>query len=118
LVASEAEKIAKDQGISLWYEENRDIPENKRLNWFVMYKFPEVLTEYKTLRENGYNPAWNFEKFYSLLSYGTVWGENAEHVIPKIRESKVQSDTVARILLKTGDWPITKNQRPPAELRV
>ena len=108
-VVSEAEQIAKDQGISLWYEENRDIPENKRLNWFVMYKFPEVLAEYKNLRENGYNPAWNFEKFYNLLSYGTVWGENADQVIPKIRESKVQSDTVARILLKAGDWPIAKS---------
>ncbi len=108
-VASEAERIAKDQGISLWYEENKDIPENKRLNWFVMYKFPEVLEEYKHLREKGYNPAWNFEKFYDLLSYGMVWGENADQVIPKIRERKVQADTMARILLKTGDWPITKS---------
>ena len=108
-IASEAERIAKDQGISLWYEENRDIPGNARLNWFVMYKFPEVLQEYKHLRENGYNPAWNFEKFYDLLSYGMVWGENADQVIPKIRERKVQADTMARILLKAGDWPIAKN---------
>ena len=107
-IASEAERIAKDQGISLWYEENKDIPENKRLNWFVMYKYPEVLAEYKHLRENGYNPAWNFEKFYDLLSYGMVWGEKADQVIPKIRERKVQADTMARILLKAGDWPITK----------
>ena len=42
-VVSEAARIAKDQGIFLWYEENRDIPENKRLNWFVMSKFPGVL---------------------------------------------------------------------------
>ena len=108
-VASEAARIAKDQSISLWYEENKDIPENKRLNWFVMYKFPDVLEEYKQLRENGYNPAWNFDKFNSLLSYGTVWGENADQVIPKIRQKKVQEDTVARILLKAGDWPIPKS---------
>ena len=107
-IASEAERMVKDQGVSLWYEENKDIPENKRLNWFVMYKFPEVLEEYKHLRENGYNPAWNFEKFYDLLSYGRVWGENADQVIPKIREKKVQADTMARILLKPGDWPISK----------
>ena len=30
-VVSEAQQIAKDQAISLWYEENGDIPENKRL---------------------------------------------------------------------------------------
>lgn len=107
MVVAESEKIAKEQGISLWYEENREIPENKRLNWFVMYKFPEVLEEYKQLRKKGYNPALDFEKFFNLLSYGTVWGEHADQVIPKIREKRVQSDTVARILLEAGDWPIT-----------
>lgn len=106
MLVSEAERIAKEQGIFLWYEQNRDIPQNKRLNWFVMYKFPEVLEEYKQLRENGYNPALNFEKFYNLLSYGTVWGKNAERVVPAIREKKELADTVARILLKPGDWPI------------
>jgi len=107
-VVSEAARIAKDQGIFLWYEENRDIPENKRLNWFVMYKFPEVLEEYKDLRENGYNPAWHFAKFSDLLSYGTAWGEGADAVVARMRQRKNTKDTFARVLLKPGDWPIQK----------
>jgi len=107
-VVSEAARIAKDQGIFLWYEENRDIPENKRLNWFVMYKFPEVLEEYKDLRENGYNPAWHFAKFSDLLSHGTVWGEGADAVVARMRQRKNTKDTFARVLLKPGDWPIQK----------
>jgi hypothetical protein len=107
-VASEAARIAKDQGISLWYEENRDIPENKRLNWFVLYKFPEVLEEYKNLRENGYNPAWHFAKFSDLLSYGTAWGDGADAVVARMRQRKKTKNTFARVLLKPGDWPIQK----------
>jgi hypothetical protein len=107
-IVSEAARIAKDQGIFLWYEENRDIPENKRLNWFVMCKFPEVLEEYKDLRENGYNPAWHFAKFSDLLSYGTVWGEGADAVVARMRQRKNTKDTFARVLLKPGDWPIQK----------
>ena len=58
-VISEAEKIAEDQGIYLWFEENLDIPLDQRLNWYVIYKFPDVLDEYRRLRAEGYNPAWH-----------------------------------------------------------
>jgi hypothetical protein len=107
-VVSEAEKIAKDQAISLWYEENGDIPENKRLNWFVLYKFSDILDEYRKLRNQGYNPAWHFAKFSDLLSYGTAWGEGADAVVTGMRQRKDTKDTFARILLKPGDWPIQK----------
>ena len=105
-VVSEAEKIADDQGILLWYEENLDIPESRRLNWFVMYKFSDMLDEYRSLRSQGYNPAWHFAKFSDLLSYGTAWGEGAEAVITGMRQRKNTKDTFARVLLKPGDWPI------------
>ena len=107
-VVSEAESIADDQGIFLWYDENLDIPESRRLNWFVMYKFPDMLDEYRDLRSRGYNPAWHFAKFSDLLSYGTAWGQGADAVVTGMRQRKDTKDTVARILLKPGDWPIQK----------
>lgn len=109
-VVSEAEKIADDQGILLWYEENLDIPESRRLNWFVMYKFADMLDEYRRLRSRGYNPAWHFAKFSDLLSYGTAWGEGADAVVTRMRQRKNTKDTFARVLLKPGHWPIPEDQ--------
>jgi hypothetical protein len=106
ILLAEAEKIAREQGIYLWYDKNLDIPETIRLNWFVLYKFPEVLDEYKRLRDQGDNPAWNLEKFSDLLSYGTAWGAGADKVVPKIREDRFKIETFSRVLLKSGDWPI------------
>ncbi len=100
------ENIAKDQEISLWYEENLDIPEDVRLNWFVLYKFPEVLEEYQGLRNQGFNPAFNLKEFSNILSYGTAWGEGSQSVIPNMREKRLTIDTYATVLLKPGDWPI------------
>ena len=105
-VIEESTIIADEQGIFLWYEKNLDIPETRRLNWYVLYKFPEVLDEYRRLRKAGNNPVWHFEKFADLLSYGTAWGAGAEDVIPKMKDRKSTRDTYARILLKPGDWPI------------
>jgi hypothetical protein len=107
-VLQEVESIAKDQGINLWYEENLDITANARLNWFVLYKYPEVLEEYQDLRKRGFNPAFNLKEFSDFLSYGTVWGDGAENVIPKVREKRSTIDTYARLLLKPGDWPLGK----------
>jgi hypothetical protein len=108
-VLSEAEIIAKEQRIYLWYEENLDIAADVRLNWFVLYKFPEVLNAYHLLRNQGYNPAWHLEKFFDLLSYGIVWGQGSDQVMPKFREHRKTLDTCSRILLKSGDWPIQKS---------
>ena len=107
-VVSEAERIVNDQAISLWYEKNEDIPENKRLNWFVLYKFSDMLDEYRNLRNQGYNPAWHIAKFSDLLSYGTAWGEGADAVVTGMRQRKDTKDTFARVLLRPGDWPISK----------
>lgn len=104
----EAENIAREQGIYLWYDKNIDIPETIRLNWFVLYKFSEVLDDYKRVRNQGNNPAWNLEKFSDLLSYGTAWGAGADNVVPKIREARNKIETFSRLLLKPGDWPIRK----------
>ena len=102
----ETKRIAEDNGIFIWYEKNSEIPREKRVNWFVIYKFPEVLNEYRTLREQGYNPAWHLDKFARFLSYGFVWGIGADTVIPKIRETRKTKATYARVLLKPGAWPI------------
>ncbi len=106
LVVKGAERIAREQAVFLWYEQNLDIPAARRLNWFVMYKFAEVLDEYRRLRNAGYNPAWHFEKFSKLLSYGTAWGEGAQSVTPRLRAPAKTTDTYAVVLLKPGDWPI------------
>ena len=106
LVSEEVEIIAADQGIFVWYEKNPDLPIAKRLNWFVLYKFSEVLDEYKALREKGFNPALHLTEFSKLLSYGTAWGKGADNVIPKLREKRLTIDTFATVLLKPGDWPV------------
>ena len=95
----EAEKIAQEQGIHLWYESNPDLPEDNKVHWLVMYKFPEVLEEYNALRDHGHNPFTNLEVFSGILSYGTVWGKNTEKVLPLMREKREIKDTVSRIIL-------------------
>jgi hypothetical protein len=106
----ETERIASEQGISLWYEQNKDIPPSKRVNWFVMFKYSEVLDEYLRLREQGYNPAWDLDQFSNLLSYGTAWGKGADKVIPAMRQKIAGGvmPTVSRILFKPGEWPVKK----------
>jgi len=113
VIIREAERIAGEQGIYLWYERNPDLPDTHRVQWLVLYKFPEVLDEYKALREQGFNPVWDLEAFYPLLSYGIVWGENAEKVIPKYREEKETACTFARVLLKPEDWPVPRGKGSP-----
>ncbi len=109
-VSAEVEIIAADQGIFVWYEENPDLPDTNRLTWFVLYKFPEVLDEYQALRKKGFNPALHLAEFYSFLSFGTVWGQGAEKVVPVIREKRPTIDTCATVLLNPGDWPIQNNE--------
>jgi hypothetical protein len=50
----------------------------------------------------------------SLLSYGTVWGKKADKIVPRMIEKRPVLDTVARILLKPGDWPIKSGTRRKA----
>jgi hypothetical protein len=111
MLQAEAEKIAEEQGVLLWLEENNDIKEEYRVYWWVIYKFPEVLEEYKAIRKQGFNPAWEFDEFRNLLSYGTVWGEGAEKITPRMRKKETIMGTVSRIIFKPGDWPLKKEAR-------
>ena len=74
-----------------------------------MYKFPEILDEYHALRAKGFNPAFEFDRFSDLLSYGYAFGNNAEHVSSRIRKKEDTMGPVTRILFQAGDWPV-----PPA----
>jgi hypothetical protein len=107
MVKSDAKTITRDLSVQIWLETNADLALEKPLYWFVIYKFPEVLDEYQQLRTSGLNPALHFETFYSLLSYGSVWGDGAHAVSPKFREDRPQEDVFANILLKSGDWPVS-----------
>jgi hypothetical protein len=112
-VRSQAEEIAREQQIYLWYDENKDIPVKVRLNWFVIYKFPEVLAEYQRIRKMGHNPAWDIDAFSALLSYGTAWAKGSEAIGPQLREKRPTQDTFSRFLLKAGDWPIRREKSSP-----
>ena len=50
LLEEEAERIMREQGLSYCLEENPDIPEDERVYWWVLYKFPEVRDVYKRQR--------------------------------------------------------------------
>lgn len=54
--------------MSLWYEENANIPAYKRVNWFGMYKYADVLEEYMSMRNWGFNPACDLKAFSKWLS--------------------------------------------------
>lgn len=105
-IKDEAERIACEQGISLWYEQNRDMPSSDRVVWLVMFKFPEVLDEYRRIRQEGINPLSNLEPFHALLSYGTVWAKGAEKMIPAMRRNiRHAMPTVSRVLFGEGKRP-------------
>ncbi len=96
----EVERIAREQGVSLFYEENLDLPKQERLYWWVIYKFQEDLEIYQSLRKRGYNPMIDFSMFEHLLGYGLVWAEGSEKLIPKMRKTtNDQMSPVKRILL-------------------
>lgn len=107
ILLNEVKKITEEQGLNIWYEENLDIPEKVRVNWFVIYKFPEVLEEYKEIRKQGFNPAYEFDKFREFLSYGIVYAENSNMVKPKMRKKEI-TGTATRILFNPGEWPPKK----------
>lgn len=104
-IKAEAHAIAADLGVYLWLEPNPDLSTETPLQWLVIYKFDEVLQEYRQLRSKGLNPALDFDAFHELLSYGTVWGDGAKAVAPKMREIRPLKEAFARILLNPGDWP-------------
>jgi len=111
VLKTEAERIANELNVSIWLEENPEIREENKVMWWVMYKFEEVLEEYRDLRAQGFNPAYEFERFFDLLSYGYAFGDNSEHVVSRIRKKEETMGTVARILFQPGDWPLPAGSR-------
>ena len=106
---TEAERIADELSIELWLENNEEIDEAHRVLWWVMYKFPETLEQYQEIRSRGFNPAFEFEQFTGLLSYGYAFGDQADAVAPRLRKKVDTMGTVTRLLFQPGDWPV-----PPA----
>jgi hypothetical protein len=111
VLQAEAERIATELSVSIWLEENREIHAESRVMWWVMYKFPEVLDEYRAIRAMGFNPAYEFDRFSDLLSYGHAFGENSEQVKARLRKEVATMDTVKRILFRPGDWPLPAGSR-------
>ena len=111
ILKTEVERIADELNIGMWLEENNEIQEDHRVMWWVMYKFPEILDEYQNLRSKGLNPAFEFDRFFDLLSYGYAFGENAENVSSRIRQKRDTMETVTRILFQPGDWPLPQGSR-------
>ena len=115
ILKTEAERIARELNIFMWLEENPEIREENRVMWWVMYKFPEILDEYQQLRARGFNPAYEFDRFSDLLSYGYAFGENSENVSSRIRQKGDTMETVTRILFQPGDWPLPAGSRTKSE---
>jgi hypothetical protein len=107
----EAERIAAEMNLFLWLEENEEIRAEHRVMWWVMYKFPEVLDEYHRLRAQGFNPAYEFDRFSDLLSYGFAFGKNSENVSSRMRETGDTMGTVTRIVFHEGGWPLPRDSR-------
>jgi hypothetical protein len=108
-IEKEAASIANDLSVHLWLETNDDLELQRPLHWLVIYKFPEVLEAYRQVRAEGMNPALHFEDFSELLSYGSVWGDGADRVSPRLREIRPQVSVFARILLDPADWPVASS---------
>lgn len=111
ILKTEAERIVDELNICIWLEQNDEIREENRVMWWVMYKFPEILEEYHAIRAQGFNPAYEFDAFSDLLSYGYAFGENAERVSSKIRKKEDTMETVTRVLFQAGDWPLPAGSR-------
>ena len=111
ILKTEAERIAGELSLGMWLERNEEIQAENRVMWWVMYKFPEILDEYHSIRAKGFNPAFEFDEFSDLLSYGYAFGEEAENVSSRIRRKEDTMETVTRILFREGDWPLPAGSR-------
>lgn len=57
-------------GLSVFYEMNADLPEEKRFYWLVIYAREEALDAYLRLRAQGENPSKHIDAFAGVLGYG------------------------------------------------
>lgn len=88
--------LAKEMELKLHFEKNQDLAED--IVWWVIYKFDSQLDSYLSARASGFNPWNSMEEFRSMLSYGTVYGEGAENVIPKLCVPASPMSAVSKIL--------------------
>lgn len=56
--------------LSVYYEMNADLPEEKRSYWMVIYAQVEALDAYLRLRASGENPSKRIDAFAEVLGYG------------------------------------------------
>jgi len=95
-VEADMHEIADGMGLYLHFEENADLDED--IVWWVIYKFENQLESYLALRQLGYNPWKSMDNFRPLLSYGMVYGDGADQVVPKMREFRDPMNVVSDIL--------------------
>lgn len=66
----EAADMIAAYGLSVYYEMNADLPEEKRVYWMVIYAQAEALDAYLRLRAKGENPSKRIDAFAEALGYG------------------------------------------------
>lgn len=88
--------ITGGMGLKLYFEENQDLDED--IVWWVIYKFDSQLDSYLSARSSGLNPWKNMDEFHSILSYGMIYGDGAEQVVPKLRVPSNPMTVVSDIL--------------------
>ena len=104
-IKQDVKTIGNEMDIHLYLEKNKELPKEKRLYWFVMYKFEDALNEYLHLRAQNTNPLSDFAKYKPLLGYGTAWAINPGTSIHKMRSTKKLPGipTSSRIVLNKRD---------------
>lgn len=70
VMREEAANLIAAHGLSVYYEMNADLPEDKRFYWMVIYAQGEALDAYLRLRAQGENPSKRIEAFAGALGYG------------------------------------------------
>lgn len=95
-VKGDMEHIAEGMGLRLHYEDNPDLDQD--VVWWVIYKFDDQLGSYLSLRQRGLNPWKSMDAFRPLLSYGMVYGDGAEGVVPKMKVPANPMGVVSEIL--------------------
>ncbi len=95
-LAAQVQRLADDMGVQLYLEQNADLDTD--LLWWVFYKFDSERERYLSLRRDGHNPWRELTPFHPLLGYGTVYGEGAEQVRPRLRQPVNPMAVVSELL--------------------
>ncbi len=68
-VAEEACALIEKHGLLHYHEDNRDLPEDRRFHWILIFARQETIDRYLLLRSRGLSPADSLAPFSELLSY-------------------------------------------------